>query len=305
MWGSSAPLGKAAFNGMVAGRGGAALTPIDPLILAQARGTFAFLLLLPILLLVRGKRSLRMDWKGIAECVVMGVVGIAGSNFFYYYGIEKTSVATAIIIQYSAPVWVLAYMVMRGRQHATFFRVLAVSLAMLGSGFAIGALQFTRHSPLLEFAGLKWNVLGMVAALGAAFSFSFYNIYGQHLIILHDRWRVLLYALMGATIFWMMVNPPWKVAAAHYNGGQWMFLVFFSVVSILIPFSFYFTGLEYLDPTRAIVTSTLEPVFAIVVAAFVVTEIPTWSQGFGILLVLAGTIVIQIPEKQVSPVGSQ
>lgn len=295
-WGTAAPLGKAAFNGMIAARhGGEALPSIDPLILAQSRSTFAALLLLPLLAAVRGRATLRMGLRDVLECAVMGIVGIAGSNFFYYYSIEKTSVATAIIIQYSAPMWVLLYMVLRGAQRATRARVFAVMLVMLGSAFALGVLRFTHHAYFIRAQGLRWDVLGMLAALGAAFSFSFYNIYGQHLVLKHDRWSVLLYALAGAALFWLFINPPWKVAAAHYSGTQWLFLLVFSVLSILIPFSFYFYGLQFLDATRAIVTSTLEPAFAILTAALLVHEVPTASQAAGVLLVLAGTVVVQEP----------
>src|SRR5690348_1596621 len=40
-----------------------------------------------------------------------------------------------------------------------------------------------------------------------------------------------------------------------------------AVGSMLIPFSLYLGGLRRLDPTRAVVTSCLEPVFAIAFAA--------------------------------------
>jgi len=38
---------------------------------------------------------------------VLGTLGVAASNYFYYIAIQKTSVAIAIIVQYTAPVWVL------------------------------------------------------------------------------------------------------------------------------------------------------------------------------------------------------
>ena len=78
---------------------------------------------------------------------------------------------------------------------------------------------------------------------------------------------VLLYTTCSASLFWLVVNPPWKIAAAHYSGEQWLFLLLFSLLSVLAPFSFYFAGLQHLEPTRAIVVSCLEPVFSIVIAA--------------------------------------
>ena len=55
-------------------------------------------------------------------------------------------------------------------------------------------------------------------------TFAFYNVYGQHLLQIYQRWTVLVYSLFGAAVFWIVVNPPWKIAAQHYSGAQWLFM---------------------------------------------------------------------------------
>ena len=52
----------------------------------------------------------------LIQCLVLGMLGVAASNYFYYVAIQRTSVAIAIIVQYTAPVWVLLYVVARGQQ---------------------------------------------------------------------------------------------------------------------------------------------------------------------------------------------
>ena len=97
---------------------------------------------------------------------------------------------------------------------------------------------------------------------------------------------MLVYSLLGAAVFWQLVNPPWKVIAQHYSGGQWLFMAIFSVTSMLVPFSLYFTGLQHLDPTRAIVTACLEPVWAILLTALILGELVSPMQVVGIVVVL-------------------
>ena len=108
---------------------------------------------------------------------------------------------------------------------------------------------------------------GLIAALLASFSFAFYNVGGHRILARHDRWRVLVWTLAAAAAFWLVVNPPWKIVAAHYAPAQWMFLFVFSMISVLGAFSLYFLGLQHLEPTRAIIASCLEPVFSILLAA--------------------------------------
>ncbi len=294
-WGLSATMGRAVFTGRLFA-GGQALQPIHPLILAQSRATIALLILLPILLL-KGRSSLRVRSSShLLQFFLLGILGLAASNFFYYFAIQKTSVATAIVLQYVAPVWVLLYMLARRLQRPTLRRISGVVLAVLGCGLAVGELVAQRGFPWLVISGIRSNTLGVAAAELAAISFAFYNVYGQHLLQIYQRWTVLVYSLLGAAVFWQLVNPPWKVIAQHYGGGQWLFMAIFSVTSMLIPFSLYFTGLQYLDPTRAIVTACLEPVWAILLTALILGELVSPMQGIGIVVVLSATVLVQRPE---------
>ncbi len=287
LWGIAATLGRAAFTGRLL-PSGQALPPIDPLILSQSRTTISFLVLLPVLQWRRGWRNLKLPAADFGRIVLLGVLGVAASNYLYYFAIQRTNVATAIILQYTAPVLVLLYMVARGLQKATLQRVAAVGLAVVGSAFAIG---------VVGAGGFRLDPAGVIAAMLAAVSFAFYNVAGHRILTRYDRWIVLLYTTFSAGAFWMIVNPPWKLAGAHYSGSQWGFLLVFAVVSVLGPFSLYFAGLQHLEPTRAIVASCLEPVFSIVLAAVLLGEALRPIQSFGIVIVLVAIVIVQLPER--------
>ena len=285
-------MGRAAFTGRLLPHG-EALRPIDPLILSQSRASFSLLVLLVALLVVRGPRRLRLPMVDVRRMFLLGILGVAASNYLYYLAIQRTNVATAIILQYTAPVWVLLYTVARGAQRPTLQRIAAVGLAVAGIALVIGTFGA---------GGFHLDTIGVTAALLAAFSFAFYNVGGHSILARYDRWTVLLYTLLSASLFWIVVNPPWKIASAHYSGNQWLFLLGFSLVSVLGPFSFYFAGLQHLEPTRAIVVSCLEPVFSIVIAAFALGEVLRPLQTFGIVLVLVAIVVVQWPGTPVEPI---
>ena len=290
-WGVSATLGRAAFTGRLPGLH--AVSSIDPLILSQGRSTFSFLVLLPMLALLRGRNGLRLPARDLGQLVLIGILGVAASNYFYYLAIQRTNVATAITVQYTAPIWVLLYTVARGLQKFTLQRVAAVGLAVTGIALVIG---------VFGSRGLLLDTIGLFAALLAAFSFAFYNIGGHDILARRDRWIVLLYTTASASLFWLLVNPPWKLMAAHYSVAQWLFLLLFSLLSVLAPFSFYFAGLQHLEPTRAIIVSCLEPVFSIVIAALALGEVMRPLQIVGIVFVLAAITVAQLPDRLVEPI---
>lgn len=270
---------------------GESLHPIEPLILSQTRTSFSLVVLVPLLVGRRGWQRIQLPSRDLVQCLVLGMLGVAASNYFYYVAIQRTSVAIAIILQYTAPVWVLLYVVARRQQKLTLQRVAAVAVAIAGIALTIGIIG-GNSSPL------RIDSYGLIAALLASFSFAFYNVGGHRILARHDRWRVLTWTLVSASVFWLILNPPWKVAAAHYTLAQWTFLFVFSMISVLGSFSLYFLGLQYLEPTRAIIVSCLEPVFSILLAAMLLGEGVHSIQTLGIVLVLSAIVIVQLPGRE-------
>jgi drug/metabolite transporter (DMT)-like permease len=277
---------------------GEALHPIDPLILSQTRTSFSLLVLLPLLVGRRGWQRIKLPTLDLIQCLVLGMLGVAASNYFYYVAIQRTSVAIAIIVQYTAPVWVLLYVVARGQQKLSLQRVAAVGVAITGIALTIGIVGAKSASPL------RLDSYGFIAALLASFSFAFYNVGGHRILARYDRWRVLVWTLISASAFWLFVNPPWKVIAAHYAPAQWGFLFIFSMISVLGAFSLYFLGLQHLEPTRAIIASCLEPVFSILLAALLLGEVLRPIQTLGIVLVLSAIVIVQLPGRGANGQGN-
>jgi drug/metabolite transporter (DMT)-like permease len=222
-------------------------------------------------------------WRGVFEL------------FLLSRHIQRTNVAIAIIVQYTAPVWVLIYVVARRQQKLTVQKAAAVALAITGIALVINLFS--------SRGAFRLDRYGILAALLASFSFAFYNVAGHGILVRHDRWRVLVWTLLAATFFWLVINPPWKIVAAHYAPAQWLFLFVFSMISVLGAFSLYFLGLQHLEPTRAIIASCLEPVFSILLAALLLGEVLRPIQTVGIVFVLAAIVIVQRPDRSTSAQG--
>lgn len=243
LWGVAATVAKTFFNHSYA-----------PLILVQMRVTLSFAVLF-LFFLSTNRSLLRFRLKDIPHFLVVGILGVAGSNYFYYAAIKETNVSTAILVQYTAPVMVMLYTVLFQKERLTMFRVLALVLAVGGIFLAIGAydtsvLQGTSH--------------GVMLALLAAVSFSIFTISGKSLTVKYSIWTGLIYLLGAATLFWSFINTPMDIVRAGYTAEDWKVFGTIAVISILLPYSLYYYGLKHIAPSKAIIVSTLEPVVAIV-----------------------------------------
>ncbi|MCX6138599.1 MAG: EamA family transporter [Ignavibacteriales bacterium] len=254
----------------------------DPLVIVQTRVTISCLLLL-VYFLVKDPRQLVPAWRDIPLILLVGICGIAGSNYFYYFAIQESTVATAILIQYCAPILVALYATIVQRHRMSVFMAAAIVLAMSGIFLAVGG-----YNSGIMHATPK----AMLYAFIAAIAYSVFNIAGKPLIKKYSVWRTLFLTLLAASLFWGILYPPQHLIAAHYSAAEWGAFAFVSLVSILIPFGCYFAGLHYIHPTQAIVTSTLEPIVAIVSEFLFLGSSMTLVQSAGAALVLGAIMLL-------------
>lgn len=280
-WGISATVAKILFN-----------RSIDPLIVVQTRVSIAFVVLIVYFGATR-RELLRVSLRDIPMFFFVGICGLAGSNYFYYAAIKESNVATSILVQYTAPVMVALYATIVQREAMTKFKAAALLFSMAGIFLAVGG-----YDPNLLHGSLK----GIANAFVAAISFSIFNIAGKPLTMKYSVWTTLIYVLGAATVFWLFVNSPFAVIEAHYSLNNWLVFGLVSLISILLPYILYFSGLKFIEPTRAIITSTLEPVVAIVSAFFVLGGTMEFIQIIGVILVLTAIGLLQVKPRSDSRV---
>ncbi|MGA7161491.1 MAG: DMT family transporter [Bacteroidota bacterium] len=271
LWGASATIVKHLFN-----------IQYPPLIIVQTRVSIAFMVLV-IFFLITNPRILKFRMRDVPHFFIVGVCGIAGSNYFYYFAIKESNVATAIVVQYSAPIMVALYAIVAQHERMTRFKLISLIFSTLGIFLAVGGLNGL----------LVANHKGIILALAAAVSYSIFNLAGKPLTKKYSVWSSLVFSFGAATLFWLVVQPPQAIIAAGYSIADWEVFSLVSTTSILVPYSFYFFGLRYLSPTRAIITSTLEPVVAIATAFIFLGGTMGLLQIVGAVLVIGSIILLE------------
>jgi len=271
LWGASATVVKHLFN-----------IQYPPLIIVQTRVSIAFAVL-AVFFLITNPRILAFKMRDVPHFFFVGVCGIAGSNYFYYFAIKESNVATAIVVQYSAPIMVALYAIIVQHEKMTRFKLLSLIFSTVGIFLAVGGLNGL----------LVANHKGIVLALAAAVSYAIFNLAGKPLTKKYSVWPSLVFTLGAATLFWMIVQPPQTILASGYSFADWKVFTLVSTTSILVPYSFYFFGLQYLSPTRAIITSTLEPVVAIATEFIFLGGTMGSLQVVGAVLVIGSIILLE------------
>ena len=271
-WGGSASLAKYLI-----------LHRFDTLIIAQTRSSLSFVLMAAFFL-VRDRSVFRIRPADLPAFIGLGTVGIAVTNFIYYYTAANATVAAAILVQYTAPVWVTLFAVLISREEQiTGIKVIALLLALAGCYFAVSGGGTDLHLP-------GWTI---VTGPLSAFTFAYLMIATKRISRRYRVWTVLVYMFGVATIAWMVVNPPWVIARQGYTAGDWGVLLLFAIVSILIPHTAFTISLKLLDASTVGIIGTLEPVIAIIIANLALGESLTGIQMMGAAAVVAAVVLLQ------------
>jgi drug/metabolite transporter (DMT)-like permease len=273
-WGSSAPLAKYL---MVA--------RFDIVIIAQTRVSLSFILLC-LFFFFFNRKVFKIDKKDLWHFVILGVAGLAVTNYTYYFTVKESTVATAILIQYTAPLWVvLAAVYVTKEESLNLMITVALVTALFGCYCAVSG----GRASVIQLHGWTW-LTGPVSA----FTFAFQIIATKHLLKKYSLWTVILYMFGFASLFWLFINPPWVIASKMYTLNDWIIFWIFAVVSILIPQSAFAAGLKWLKASTAGIIGTMEPVVAITVAYFLLGESLHPIQIAGGILVVAAVTMLQI-----------
>jgi drug/metabolite transporter (DMT)-like permease len=178
---------------------------------------------------------------------------------------------------------------MKERPH--YLKVLALFLAVCGGMFIVNG------SP---GGGLTINRAGLISGLVSAATFAFYSIYSKKGLARHNPWTVLTYGLAAGSLLWSFYQSPWQAMTGH-SATNWLFFMYIVIFATILPYGFFILSLKYLDPVKAGIISSMEPVIAAVVAWLFLHETLFPLQMMGGAMVCAAVIMVQAAPTQVAP----
>ncbi len=281
-WGVSATFAKFLFT-----------REIEPLLLVQWRITISALILLSYFLLFN-RPLLRVKVKDLYMFALLGILGIAGSNFTYYFTIQQTNVATAILIQYLAPLLVLLYAAVSKEEQITGIKVSAAVISITGCFLAITGKDLSL---------IHISKIGLITGGASAVCWAFTNVYLRHILKQYQVWTVLIYSFLAGAVFWQFINPPWTTIQSNHSLETWGIFFGIAIVSVLIPHTLYFTGLRYIGASRAIITGTFEPIVAIGSSFIILSDLMAPVQLFGAAMVIGAILILQLKRDSSEEIG--
>jgi drug/metabolite transporter, DME family len=220
---------------------------------------------------------------------LFGLLGVTAFYLLYIYAVVLVGVAVAVVLLYTAPIFV-ALMAWRWLGEGFGARkVVALALTFVGC-----ALVARAYNPAL----LQVNAVGILCGLGSAFTYALYSILGKvslgrgYAIGTLSLW---VYGIGAAGLLVVaLFAGPGQLFAMGSSLEAWGLLLVLALAQTLGALWAYVAGLRHLEAGVASIIATFEPVVAALLAFFVLRETIEWPQVAGGALILgAGMIVVQ------------
>jgi drug/metabolite transporter (DMT)-like permease len=272
------------------------LSGVSATTLSETRAMGAFVVLFIVVAITRPRalRIRRDEWKLL---LAYGVIGVAMTQFLYFVAIERMPIGIALIIEFTAPIWVVLW-VRFGRQQAVR-GIVWVGLLLAVIGLALIAQVWQ---------GFTLDGLGVAAAFGAAIALALFYILGEHQQrgdTPRDALSLTMWGMGGAALFWLLV-PPWSLSAwSAYAGVSeplagvgpqlplWTLTTWMVVMGTVIPFALAMKSLGYISAAQASIVGMTEPLIASIIAWIVLSEVLTPLQIAGGVIVLVGVYLAE------------
>jgi drug/metabolite transporter (DMT)-like permease len=255
--------------------------------LAQVRALSACAIL-AIYLWRKAPQTFRIKRTEILPLVSYGIIGIAMVQALYFLAISRMHVSIALLIEFTAPVWIVVYLRVVKRKHVPNQMWLALVLAL--TGLALIAQIWD---------GLTLDGIGVIAGFGASFALAFYFLCGESLSGVRDNQSITMWGFFFAGFAWCLVLPIWSFpfdvftasiplegALEGSNAPGWVLILYVVLIGTILPYLCVMVGLKNLKASTTSAFGLLEPIFAGIVAWF------WFSESWNAIQLIGGAVVI-------------
>ncbi|MCD8509518.1 MAG: DMT family transporter [Bacillus sp. (in: Bacteria)] len=256
----------------------------DPIVISFYRGAVGFLCFLPWFLL-RFKENWILSPRLYIWSLLAGV-GVAGNFTFYAFSIQASSIAVAVTLMYTAPVFVLLISFLLGIEHSTWFKWGCISGVLMGITLLTGVYNID---------SISVSLLGAAAGLAAGLSYAMFIFGFKNASSIGRPQTTLTIAFFSFCIILFLFADNGEVTSVMTSADLGWFLLL-GIVGAGVSFIFYVIGIRKTTPTTASIVAMVEPVTASLFGVLLLGDYLTIIQLLGMVLILVTVTILSMKQ---------
>jgi drug/metabolite transporter (DMT)-like permease len=253
----------------------------------QVRVTVGFIIVGTYLLLFN-RSMLKIKLKDLWCFLGTGIVSLLFFCICYFKSMEYVSIATAGVLLYTAPTFVMLMSLFLFKEKLTASKIIALVMSFVGCALVSG------------IGNDSASVVGILLALASGFFYALYSIFGRYAIMRgYSSWTIVFYTFMFSSVGCAFLCD-WKTvtSVAFSSAKNGLLCLGLGLITGFLAYIFYSMGLERIESSKASILASLEPVVGTVLAMIFFAEFPTAPGVIGIILVLCAIAALSITPKK-------
>jgi drug/metabolite transporter (DMT)-like permease len=262
---------------------------VPPMTLNFLRWALAFVILLPLAYRVlRPGSAMWPQWKRFA---LLGLLGVGCYNALQYLALKTSTPLNVTLVASSVPVWMLAVGGLCFGQRVSRQQIAGALLSITG---VLVVLSRGQWALLAEVRLVPGDVYVLLATLAWAF-YSWLLVQPRDPPDIRQDWAAFLMAQIVFGLGWsgLFAGSEWALTDAHITWG-WPLaaaLLFIAVGPAVIAYRCWGMGVQRVGPAIAGFFSNLTPLFAALLSAAFLGELPHLYHALAFVLIVGGIVV--------------
>lgn len=245
-------------------------------------------------LAARSPEKLRLKRPAhILYFVGTGMVSLAFFNLCYFLCIDLAGVSVAALLLYTAPAFVMLLSAAFFGERIGLRKLGALGLTILGCACVTGALG----------GGAAVSLRAAAVGLGSGLGYALYTIFGKLALRDYESETITAYTVLFAAVGTIPLSRPAELLSMLASPSAALVSLASGLVCTVAPYLLYTKGLAGVEPGRAAILATVEPVVAALVGIFVFREAATPAKLLGILLILSSIVLLSLPGRAAQKPG--
>lgn len=263
--------------------------PMSSAAIAFCRGALGCVFLL-VFIVVTGRKLSGADIKKHLLVLCVSGAAIGGNWILLFEAYRYTTVATATVCYYLAPVFLMIATAFMG-ERLTAKKLICIGVALVGMVFVSGVIK----------GGLPQTgeLIGIAFGLGAAVLYATVMVLNRKLCTMgaYDKTVVQLGVAAIVILPYYLLTRVDGMSILSVNSGTLLLLVV-GILHTGVAYTLYFGAMGELKAQTVAVFSYLDPVIAVLLSALLLKEPMDVYSGVGAVLILGSALYSEMPERK-------
>ncbi|MBQ3118473.1 MAG: EamA family transporter [Clostridia bacterium] len=235
-----------------------------------------------IYIFVSNKRLFRVSAEQLV-LYALGGISMFCTQSCYFTSMQMTSVSTAVVLMFTAPIFVMIYSVAFLGEKLTPQKTVSLVLMIVGCALVSGIV-----------GGLKVNIIGILLGLLSGIAYSAYNILTkiQMRKTLNPSTATFYCFLTSGMLAMVFSKPQGIVTVAMENPHTILLMAGLSAVTCFLPYFIYTIALKTIPAGTATTLGILEPMAATIFSVVILGERLSIASTTGIVLILFAVFLL-------------